>query len=221
MEPSIPDWISAIASLLGIPALLFGIGRLFIKDKEKQRQLNSLDSLASTQAQSIEELTKQTSEYQYHSTLMKESNDLLARQIELQNEIFLHQQVTTEQKADLEQRKRKAEIKPHFIFDGASSNPDGFSLRLLNKGKTARQVTFDKVDDEQAQIRSIDINKEYDQNTKLEITGNANRTKTNLNSNQVSFNIILKYSDVDGNNYKQEVSRRQHSFNITNPVETE
>lgn len=67
MEPSITDWISALASLLGIPAVLYGMGRLFVKDKEKERQLNSLESLAASQVLQIDELSKQTSEYQYHS----------------------------------------------------------------------------------------------------------------------------------------------------------
>jgi hypothetical protein len=219
MKPSITDWINAIAALLGIPALLFGIGRLFIKDKEKQRQLNSLDSLANSQTRSIEELTKQTSEFQYHSELMKESNELLAKQIELQNEIFLHQQVTAEQKLELESRKRKSEIKPYFIFEGASSDPNGFNIRLLNKGKTAKQVYLEQIDDKQAQIRQLDNKKEYEQNTKLEIIGSADSSKTSLNSNQVSFDLILFYTDIDGNRYKQQVTRRQHGFNVAIPIE--
>lgn len=129
-EPKITDWISSIAALLGIPSIVFGIVRLFIKNKDQEKKLVALESLANSQSQQIEELARQTSEFQYHSELMRDSNELLRDQIALQNQIFLHNRVNDEQKAELQKKERMSAIKPHFIRLGSSSSPENFQVRL-------------------------------------------------------------------------------------------
>jgi hypothetical protein len=85
-SPSITDWISAVTSILGIPIYIWGIIKIFKKDKAQVRKLNALEDLAHTQnevairiTEEINELAKQTSEYQYQSSLMEESNKFVGK----------------------------------------------------------------------------------------------------------------------------------------------
>ncbi len=217
MEPTITDWISAIGVLLGVPAALFGIMKLFVKDREKQRQLMSLESMASSQSRKIEELEKQTAEIQYQSTLMKESNELLANQLQLQSEIFIYQKVSDESKKMIEDRKRKIDIRPHFNYNGGVSNAGWFSIKLLNKGSIAENVDMKLIDCEHVQFNRT-LKRKYEHDAILEIKGSA-KSESNLSSNKVSFTAKLEFQDMDGNVYNQIIKRNNGSVIIENPIE--
>lgn len=218
-EPKITDWISSIAALLGIPSIVYGIVRLFIKNKDQEKKLVALESLASSQSQQIEELAKQTSEYQHHSELMRESNELSRIRVELQNQNFLHNRVNDEQKAELQNKERRLAIKPHFILSsGSSSSPENFQIRLQNKGNMARNLKLEVTDDEPVKIKPLDPTRECNQNQGIEILGTADSAKTELNSNQVPFGLLVHYEDINGNRYTQRLTRRQQRTNISNPT---
>lgn len=55
----ITDWIQAIGMILGFPAALWGIFKLFKKDIERQNEIDSLTSLAQSHAHMIEKITEQ------------------------------------------------------------------------------------------------------------------------------------------------------------------
>ncbi len=55
----ITDWIQAIATAIGIPAAIVGFYNLFKKDKNRQAEITSLASLASSQATMIEKISEQ------------------------------------------------------------------------------------------------------------------------------------------------------------------
>jgi uncharacterized coiled-coil protein SlyX len=61
-EPLITDWINSIAALIGIPIVVWGIIKLFIKDKNQERKLSSLEKLAVSQDEMIKKMTEQISE---------------------------------------------------------------------------------------------------------------------------------------------------------------
>ena len=46
MESSITDWIQAIGVFIGVPIILSGIVKLFIKDKDKERKIIALENLS-------------------------------------------------------------------------------------------------------------------------------------------------------------------------------
>jgi hypothetical protein len=48
-----PDWINALSSALGIPIIIWGIIKIFKKDKDQERKLNSLEDLAISQDEII------------------------------------------------------------------------------------------------------------------------------------------------------------------------
>jgi len=63
----ITDWIQAVATTLGVPAALFAIWKLIKENKEQQNQINSLTSLAKSQATMIDKISEQiTLEKQQH-----------------------------------------------------------------------------------------------------------------------------------------------------------
>ena len=55
-EPLITDWINSIAALIGIPIVVWGIIKLFIKDKNQERKLSSLEKLAVSQDEMIKKM---------------------------------------------------------------------------------------------------------------------------------------------------------------------
>lgn len=203
---------------------IWGIIKLFIEDKDQDRKLSSLETLANSQndivlkmAEQIQELSRQTSEYQYQTELMRESNILVQKQIELQTDTLIHNKLTDEKKIEIEKVKRMAEIKPHFILDGGSSNPSHITVNLINKGQIAKNVIIQNVNNDFTIFSEIDIKKEFDTNQKLELNGYANSSKTYYNSNQVPFSIEIFYNDADGNKYKQRVNRENQKYKVLAP----
>jgi hypothetical protein len=223
--PNITEWISSIGTLLGIPAAAWGIITLFRKNKDQERKLESLESLAKAQSdvaikmnEQIEELARHTSEFQYQSELMKEANEITRISLDIQIKNQIHSQETESERLDLQKLERLSNIKPHFTFSGASSSPsEGFAVKLLNKGNTAKNIEITQIDNELANITPLETGNEYDRNTKLVIKGYADPTRTYYNSNQVPFDVEIKYEDIDGNDYKQVLSRKNNKFKLTNP----
>lgn len=152
---------------------------------------------------------------------MKESNELLVNHFELKNKVFLHQKISEGQRQELENQKRLSDIKPHFVYAGGGSNSEKFTVLLLNKGKTAKNIKLEEIDCCQVDLRQPDSNKAVEQNTNLEISGSANNNNINLNSNQVSFQVLIKYTDIDGNKYEQQLTRSNHKTQIDNPKKIE
>lgn len=226
-EPLITDWINSFAALLGVPLVVWGIIQLFLKNKSQDRKLTSLENLAKSQndvvlkmSEQIQELSRQTSEFQFQSELMKESNLLIQKQIELQNDMYLHSKISEEKKYELQRIESISKIKPHFVFSGGHSSPSGFTVKLLNKGQTARKLSLQQIDNEFAKFSPIDENKEYDNNQKIEISGYADSSKTFYNSNQVPFSIELFFEDIEGNKYKQQVTK-DGNYRVTAPERIE
>lgn len=222
--PNITDWISAIGVLLGFPAIIVGIFKLFRKDKDLDRQISSLENLAKSQndvvnkmTDEIQELTRQTSEFQFQTEHMKEANNIARQHFEVINELYLQNRTTAEKQIELQRIERLSRIKPHFTYSGQNSSPNSFLVTLFNKGNTAKNIELVQVDNELARFFPIDKYKEIETNKKLEIKGSSNLTKTYFNSNQVPFDIELLYEDEDGNRYRQKLSRQNQNYKLTNP----
>ena len=212
-ESSITDWISSIASLLGVPIIIWGILKLFIKDKNQERKLSSLENLALSQdkvikkmTDQIAELSKQTEEFRYHSELMKESNELISTQIQIQNEVFIHSKITENTKLKLQKSIRLSEIRPYFIVNRNSSNSSSIIIRLKNKEKLAKNLEFKKVEADFINFQNLESHLvEYDTNDELEIKGTIDSTNPDFNNPERQYEILLSFEDVDGNKYQQRI----------------
>lgn len=216
MESTATDWIQAIGVLLGVPVGIWSIISLFRKDKEKEEQLNSLNSIALSQNQiiiklseQIEQLTIQSSEFQYQSSLMKDANLLLEKQIALQYDFYIHGKETESKKLELERNKRLSEIKPYFISRTYLYSPDMFDIKLENKGGEARKLKIAKVDTKLVRLKSLPENLKIGKLENFSISGQPNPQITYLNGKSVTFEINLEFEDIDGNTYIQNIKRLQ------------
>lgn len=216
MESTVTDWIQAIGVLLGVPVGIWSIISLFRKDKEKEKQLNSLNSIAFSQneiiiklSEQIEQLSIQSSEFQYQNSLMKDANVLLEKQIELQYDFYIHGKEVEGKKLELERNKRLSEIKPHFISSTSHSSPDMFDFKLENKGGDAKKIKIQKVESKFVQFNSLPENFSIDKLGYFNISGTPNAYNTYFNGNSVTFDINLEFEDIDGNAYFQNIKRLQ------------
>ncbi|PTN09718.1 hypothetical protein [Mangrovibacterium marinum] len=214
--PTIPDWISAASSFLSIPIIIWGIVKIFKKDKNQERKINSLENLAISQdemikkmTEQINELAKQTSEYQFQSVLMKESNSLISKQIELQNDIFLHNKGIEEKKLEIQEIKRLSEIKPHFTNNGGSGSSSNFLINLKNKGFTARNLRLNKIRGEFIIFEKLNPEVEIDSGKNIEIKANITPSGRNQDNGNRDYEIELLFEDIDGNKYKQKIENRK------------
>jgi|GEM_PF-3497708 len=97
-QTSSTDWIKAIAQLFGIPAAIWGIISLFLKDKAKTRKLESLGSLAKTQSdinktfgEQLEELKSQTNAFNSQSQSMVDGNKMTKESLLIEKAKFNYQ----------------------------------------------------------------------------------------------------------------------------------
>ena len=216
MEPSITDWMQAIGVLLGVPLTIWGIFSLFRKDKEKERQLESLKKIAVSQdnvvqklSEQVDQLAIQSSQFQYQSSLMSESNKLFEKQIELQKDIFMHSVGIEMKKAAIEKEKRNNEIKPFFTFELSHQSPEVFKLILANKGGTALNLKIEEIEIKYALFSPLYKDLKIEQFGHLEIKGTPRPENAFVNGNNITFEINIAFEDIDGNPYYQNIVRLQ------------
>lgn len=226
MEPTITDWIQAIGVLIGIPVAIWSIISLFRKDKEKERQLESLNSIAKSQdrvvlklAEQVEQLVIQSNQFQYQNSLMVDSNNIMEKQLELQYEIFKHGQGVEEQKAEIERKKRMSEIKPYFINTASTYSPESFQFPLSNKGGDARNIKLVDIESRFVSFTPLSANLNVDRGNQFDISGVSNKSNTYFDANNLTFEINIEFEDVDGNTYFQNIKRfRNGRYTISDPA---
>ena len=169
----------------------------------------SQDEMIKKMTEQINELAKQTSEYQFQSVLMKESNSLISKQIELQNDIFLHNKGIEEKKLEIQEIKRLSEIKPHFTNNGGSGSSSNILINLKNKGYTARNLKLNKIRGEFMRFEQLNSEAEIDNGKSIEIKANITESGRHLDNGNRDYEIELLYEDIDGNKYKQKIENRK------------
>ncbi|MGB4398039.1 MAG: hypothetical protein WBJ10_01625 [Daejeonella sp.] len=206
-ESSVTDWVSAVGVLIAAPSAIFAMFKLGRKDKELERKLNSLETIAGQQAEIAKQMIVQSGQMQYQSSLMAGSNKLLEEQIQIQIDNFIHHKNITERALELENKKRISEIRPFFVTDGGFSSNSGFQIEFLNKGGDATDVTLELTDGEFVQLTPLASNLKVNNGKKFILNGSARLDRTYFTNNMVPFDIQLTFKDVDGNDYSQKVQR--------------
>jgi hypothetical protein len=222
---SITDLIQAIGVGVGFPLAIWSIIKLFLKDKDKATQLKALTDIASSQETSlikmqdqVDQLSSQTHEFQYQSSLFKESNELLKEQIDIQTAALLSDQDHKEKFMALETKKRKANIRPFFKPSGGSSSPGVITVPLINYGERAYFQKIEEIETSQVQIvpqRGGTL--VIENNMKLEFKLRVTSPDNNSRNAAYKFNII--YKDDDDTLYKQEIKGVSTGFGIGLPLE--
>lgn len=214
-KPLITDWMIATGALAGVPLAIWGILTLFIKDKKKERQLNALEQVALAEnqmltkmQQQIDELSKQTAQFQYQSFLMLESNKLIERQIELQTAVFEHRKEFDQKKQELEDQKRRDSIRPYLTNEGSNSGPYGFTISIFNQGQDAFNLKIVPLDVQFIFPLELPDNTNLKGKNHLQLSSRVDVMKTSYTNSQVPFEVDIQFLDIDGNGYKQNIKRQ-------------
>jgi hypothetical protein len=206
------DWITAIAALAGVPVAVWGIFKLFIKDQETAQKLKFIED-------EVNELKKQTSQFELQTELMRESNGILKQQFELQAEIHIGTKTKEESKEIIDKQKRKNEIKPRFIFNGGQASGLTFIVTLLNKGKRAEKIQIKSINSDFVDMTPIKEGFGVDEGQILSISGSVNPTKSYYTAAQVACEILISFENEDGDKYLQKVVKGYSGYQIENPYE--
>lgn len=215
--PKITDWLQGIGAVIAIPAAIITFIKLLRKDKERVAQIKTLSDM-------MLESQKQTQEFEYQTLLMRESNDILKEQLTVIASSLKQDKDLKSNMLELEQRKRKSEIRPRFIFSGAmSQGSTGYhELKLKNIGGTAflKKIIFP--DDTEVRFSILfEEGKMIQQNEEICIQGQAIDNSVLIST--IGYELNLLFLDADNNHYQQKIVRLPGggSYKIDNPFETE
>lgn len=226
---SITDLIQAIGVGLGFPTAVWGILNLFRKNKAQEAKISALQDIAFSQnamvgqlKNQVEELSKQTIQFEYQSIIMKEGNDLLSEQIKLQSDALLNQIEYQEDSLEHAKKVRKFNIRPFFVNNGggADGSSKRFQIKLKNNGQTAKILKIEEIKNERVTIsfpnRTVQ-NSEIKSGQVLVISGAVDE---NVYLHNNSYHVKLHYQDIDENIYFQTIKGKGMSFSLENPTES-
>lgn len=197
--PNWADIMQGIGAIIGVPGAIAAFILLFLKDKNKQKQLDNLKEIA----QNIEA----------QNETLKESNDLASQQIDVLRKMLLSPSTSGyNELAEIERKKLKLSIKPNLKSNHQQYRMEELLVHITNTGEDA---IIDSVEfDEERFYHTNKLNAGYvlkkDQNIVLRF-----RTKDNANSNYTSYEIEVKFHDKLDNPYSFKINRDhiQQSFN--------
>ena len=210
---TILDWMTAIGLIIGIVAGAWGIVLLFIKDKDKQKQIDSFEQLAKEAAVQSKQFAAQVKE-------MQEGNNILKEQLEIRKSL------NDERKKEEEKRvkKRKENIKPKFeIIKGIGMDLriDLASVDFVNIGEVAMLKEIKTKEKNSVNINYHLYTKEIKNSGRLLLQLKPSTPGVKINQCILCFDLI--YLDEDGNKYSQfiEGDISESSISISEPEEIE
>jgi hypothetical protein len=197
----ITDWIQAVGAVIAIIAAVIGFCKLFKRDTDKQRQIESLARLA-------EQSEIQSNQLINFAEYLNQSNVLLTEQVSLIQEIVKvseKDQTTTQLRVENEAKMRKLQNLPRFEYAHGMGNINSFTLDLVNKGKIGKVISIEELmEDNNTNIQLLTaIDTLIDQNDKIRIRITPKETIKSLQSAQLNFN--LHFSDIEENHYIQHI----------------
>jgi hypothetical protein len=154
----------------------------------------------------VEELANQTSEFKHQTNLMSEANDILSKQLELQNSIHENSKNIEQQKVALDNKKHLQSIRPYFKISGGSFRANEFTTKLTNEGSEAHNVKLTNIKDGNTQLKKV-YKKSVNNNEIVNISGKTIQQASSVPSPLLAFETYLEFSDEEGNTYLQKISR--------------
>lgn len=144
---STTDWIRAVVAILGIPVAIWGIVKLFIKDKATERKLNSLEEVSVSQArinenmdEQLKELKIQTDEFKKQSLFMIDRNKMTEESLRIESE-----------KHEYERQKKYVELEEYFI-QVLMSIQEPLEKQAVNYERFGSELMEDRVHDFRLEI---------------------------------------------------------------------
>lgn len=211
---SITDWIQALGALIAVIAGIYAFFKLFTRDKDKEKQIQSLTEIAKQSAMQTQQLFSQAGH-------MEESNRLFREQIEVLKERTLAQkseQELAEKEKEIVKRIRKNDIKPIFYQENGIGAFNWLKIEIANKGGQCKLLKVDMI--EGGELLAIDkrINDTILSNGDV-ITLLFNSLNNSMNANNFVYTFDLKFENIDGNRYSQRFSCKGITCKIGQPLE--
>lgn len=204
---ALPNWIMALAAVWGVFEIIRGYFKLKKQQTEnKQRIIFFTDQL--------NEFRKQTTQFEYQTSIMNENNKIIETGIGNLIGILGRGQEAEEQRREMEAQRRIIEIRPNFTFTNGSSNPNRFEIGLRNQGGTASNFRIIDISNDTIAVNPINRDQIAQRGNELRIIGTP---VGGNNANTLSAQILLGFSDIDGNQYQQNIIKNYHGYEIGVP----
>ncbi|MBN4051389.1 hypothetical protein JYU16_01095 [bacterium AH-315-M05] len=210
----ITDWIQAVGALVAVIGAFWAFITLFLKDKDKQKQIDSLTSMALESRNQTEQLIEQ-------SRHMERSNNLFAEQINILQKSYDLNKVNKKdikERKEIENKIRKNDILPRFIRHGGHGSPEIANIPLMNMGDRAKIIGYEDIENFNTRCTVNNLKGQYFENKNiLNLTIVPNEKVNNLND--IKYNLKMIFEDKDGNKYYQRIHGTGINMNIEIPEE--
>jgi hypothetical protein len=143
MDPSWTDIIQAIAAVIAVPGAITAFVLLFLKDKDKEKQIQKLSLLAE--------------KIEFQNEILKESNSIMSRQVEALGALSIpdKQSEASIRLLQIEEEKRELEFRPKLYSNMYNSAESSGSHHVENGGK---QITILSLESDNKNIQLINGN---------------------------------------------------------------
>lgn len=211
----ITDWIQAFGAIIAIVGAIYAFVKLFIKDKEKQLQIDSLTKIAEENENQSIYLASQVEQ-------MIESNKIQTEYLKLFQESAIANKDTAEiekERIELEKKQRKISIKPQLKFSHGTKTPEYNKMTLINKGgDKAKIIEFKELERNSVNHNIKDwIEHEIGKNQPLNFIFKPKPFGVMID--QCFADIEVIFEDIDGNKYYQLIDGPGNKIKVNPPLE--
>lgn len=210
-EIPIADLIQAIGALIAIIAAIYSFIKLFKKDEDKQKQIDSLVKLAQESSNQTRQLIEQTNHMQKLNNLYEEQLVILRKS----SEITISSHEDSAKEREIQNKIRKIKNAPKFVYQDAGGNRNLVSITFTNQGERAEIISINHSMPNMSLI--LKGNKKIVSNKESFIIDVKSLIGGDLFSINLSFSIV--YKDIEGNSFEQVVTGIFTSIKLADPKE--
>ena len=135
----ITEWITAIGAIVAIVATIVTFYKLFQRDLDKEKQIQSLSELAQESVSQTKALENQVQAMKNQVQELRIANELTLEELKINKEVF---KIQSEHLKEFKEGRSK-EILPVFVVQDVEVISNNYAhATLLNKGGTATQFRF-------------------------------------------------------------------------------
>ena len=211
LSQTLPNWLMAIGALWGVFEIIRGYFKLKRQQKENEQKMIYFN-------EELNEIKKQTTQFEYQTIIMSENNQIIEAGIDNLVKIFGRTAEAEEMRVNIEKQRRLIEIRPFFMTSSEGSNPREFHFTLKNNGGTAQDFRIIDISARTFKINPIDLKFPIERGNIIKIIGIPN---SGQNANMVTGQILLGFTDVDNNPYQQNVIKNYNGYQIGPPSKIE
>jgi hypothetical protein len=189
--PNWADILQGIGAIIGVPGAIAAFILLFKRDKNKQKQLDSLKEIAS--------------KIEAQNETLQTSNELASEQIDVLRKMFLSPSTSGyDRLAEIEEKKLKLSVQPNMKSNIQSYRMDELWVDVNNYGETAilESVEFDT--NAFYPMNAIKAGYELVKDSQIRI---GLKSIDGANTNYMNYVIEIFYHDKLNNKFKLRIER--------------